>query len=97
MINVRVHTILHLVGRLGARELTVALPEGSTVVQLLGVVAERMGVELDAETLMGQRNADVRREFVIAINGRSLVALDGVDTALKDGDDIALLPPIAGG
>lgn len=97
MINVRVHTILNLVERLGAQEITVALPDGSSVVELLGVVAERMGVELDSETLMGQRKADVRRAFVIAINGRSLVALDGVDTALKDGDDIALLPPIAGG
>jgi len=57
MINVRVHTILNLVERLGAQEITMALPDGSTVVELLGVV----------------------------------------DTALKDGDDIALLPPIAGG
>jgi MoaD family protein len=33
----------------------------------------------------------------IFVNGRNIRSVDGMDTALRDGDEIRLMPPIAGG
>jgi molybdopterin synthase sulfur carrier subunit len=33
----------------------------------------------------------------IFINGRNVRSVDGMDTVLSDGDEIRLMPPIAGG
>jgi MoaD family protein len=33
----------------------------------------------------------------IFVNGRNIRSIDGMDTALQDGDEIRLMPPIAGG
>jgi molybdopterin converting factor small subunit len=38
------------------------------------------------------------RRFVILVNGRHTSHLpDGLDTVLKDGDHVAIFPPMAGG
>ena len=36
-------------------------------------------------------------ELVVLVNGRNIATLDGVETVLKDGDVVTLLPPFAGG
>jgi molybdopterin synthase sulfur carrier subunit len=33
----------------------------------------------------------------IFVNGRNIRSIDGMDTVLRDGDEIRLMPPIAGG
>ena len=44
----------------------------------------------------GNLNLD-KGELVILVNGRNIDTLDGLDTQLKDGDSVTLLPPFAGG
>jgi molybdopterin converting factor small subunit len=36
-------------------------------------------------------------DLAILVNGRNIALLDGVKTALWDGDEVVLLPPTAGG
>ena len=36
-------------------------------------------------------------ELVILVNGRNIDTLEGLDTQLRDGDSVTLLPPFAGG
>ena len=43
MIAVKVHTILHLVGALGGRQLTADLPEGTTLAECLRRLAAQLG------------------------------------------------------
>ncbi|MEM3027956.1 MAG: ubiquitin-like small modifier protein 1 [Candidatus Bathyarchaeia archaeon] len=39
----------------------------------------------------------VRKGFSILVNGREITFLKGLGTELKDGDIIAIFPPVAGG
>ena len=35
--------------------------------------------------------------LVIMVNGQNAVRLNGLDTELKDGDEVLIMPPITGG
>jgi len=73
---------VRLGGRLGGERLTVRLPAGATVADLPAALAVRTGRD--------------RREFAAAAVslGGSLV---GGAHALRDGDRVALILPVAGG
>ncbi|MEJ2186126.1 MAG: MoaD/ThiS family protein [Gemmatimonadota bacterium] len=79
----RVNILLFAIYRdlAGAGELQVDVPEGATVRDLLGVLRAR-----DALSRLPSEPA-------VAVN-RDYAALDA---PLHDGDDVALLPPVAGG
>ena len=42
-------------------------------------------------------NGEIRPHFKIILNGHDIQLSDGLDTSVKDGDQIAIFPPIAGG
>lgn len=43
------------------------------------------------------REGEELRGVSIFVNGRSIRFLDGLDTLLGEGDELALFPPVAGG
>ncbi len=48
--------------------------------------------------LIGEANlAPSKRLHAILVNGRNCIFLDGLDTLLKDGDLVEILPPVLGG
>lgn len=79
----RVNILLFAIYRdlAGAGELQVDVPEGATVRDLLGVLRARDAL------------SRLPAEPAVAVN-RDYAALDA---PLHDGDDVALLPPVAGG
>ena len=79
---------------LGISEIEMA---GGTLKGLFDVLSDRFGKEF-ADLICDSRTKRVREEIRILLNGRHIVHLpEGLDTELKEGDEIALFPPVAGG
>lgn len=80
-ISLRVLLFARFADLLGADDVQVTVPTGATVADLLAAVRELPGGE--------------------AIPARTLVAVNFVQadptTVVRDGDEVALLPPVAGG
>lgn len=71
----------------------VAAVEGSTVAEVLDALYERFG-ELKA------RIADdegLRRFVNVYVGGEDIRFLDGLNTPVSDGDEVTILPAVAGG
>ncbi len=66
----------------GASRVAVVLPEGSTVASLVAALRAR-----------GEGWASLPESGAVAVNRRYATSA----TALADGDEVALIPPVAGG
>jgi molybdopterin synthase sulfur carrier subunit len=67
--------------------------DGATV----GVVLRAL--ESEYEGLAGQlvEDGDLRPQINVLKNGREVLHMDGMETALDDGDTLSVFPPVAGG
>jgi molybdopterin synthase sulfur carrier subunit len=56
-------------------------------------------LEAEYEGLDGQllEDDDIRPQLSVLKNGREVLHIDGPETALEDGDELSLFPPVAGG
>ncbi len=79
----------------GKREDTADLADGMTVGDLLSFLSTRYGREL-ADYLY-EENTRLHNYLQILVNGNSITALQDLKTELKDGDTLAIVPPVAGG
>ena len=83
-----------VIRNLGISEIEVA---GGTVIGLFDIMADRFGDEF-TDLIYDSRTKRVRGDIRILLNGRHIVHLPkGLDTELKEDDEIALFPPVAGG
>ncbi|MCK5724569.1 MAG: MoaD family protein [Gammaproteobacteria bacterium] len=79
---------------LGISEIEMA---GGTLIGLFDDLSDRFGEEF-TDLIYDSRTKRVRGDIRILLNGRHIVHLPkGLDTELKEGDEIALFPPVAGG
>ncbi len=77
---------------MGKRELEIELKSNSSVGELLENLCRRY--ELRNQLFDG--NA-IKRYVKVLVNGEDIVFLKGLETKLKNGDEVALFPPVAGG
>jgi release factor glutamine methyltransferase len=79
----------------GQRVLIEELPEGSDVLGALRKLCGQFGAEFRKQVFdeHGQPNESLR----ILVNGQNIASLQGTGTGLKDGDVVAIFPPVAGG
>jgi molybdopterin synthase sulfur carrier subunit len=56
-------------------------------------------LEAEYDDLKGQLldGDDIRPQLSVLKNGREVLHMDGTETALEDGDELSLFPPVAGG
>jgi molybdopterin synthase sulfur carrier subunit len=80
------------------KEETLKFPEDEkvTVDTVLKTLAQRYGKRF-VEYVYDAKTGEVRGFLQFLINGRSVTALNGLQTELKDGDVLAILPPVSGG
>jgi len=71
------------------------IKSGTSVGDVLQKICERFGVKFREQILdkLGQPNENIK----ILLNGQNIVFLQGPATKLKDGDVIAIFPPVGGG
>jgi len=73
----------------------VQLENSITVEELLAELSKKYGKEF-REYIYNQKGK-VYDYLSILVNGKSTNTLQGLNTELKDGDTIAILPPVGGG
>jgi molybdopterin synthase sulfur carrier subunit len=75
---------------MGRFELEVELPEGATVRDLIEYIDER--IKPGFKQLILDSNGELRHPVEVAINGRRVDFLEGLNTRLKDGDRVLFSP-----
>ena len=70
-----------------------AAVDGATVGEVLDSLYERFG-ELRSRIA---EDGGLRRFVNVYVDGEDIRFLDGLDTTVKDGDEVTILPAVAGG
>ena len=96
MTKITLHTILGLKEVIGQRLTEIDLPHRSTVEDFLTYMKERWGDKLSAR-LFDPDSGAVLPYVRIMVNGQTIQFLEGMDTQLKEGDEVLILPPVSGG
>ena len=95
-VSVRFFTSLREI--VNKKEESLEFPEGEnvTVGKVLEIMAQRYGKDF-VEYVYDAETHEVRGFLQFLINGKSASSLNGPQTELKDGDVLAILPPVGGG
>jgi len=96
VIKVKVHTILGLSEIIGQREIELSLSPGSTVESLLQHLVKTWGERLSS-ALFEPGNKQLFPHIRLMVNGRDMAFVNGMETVLKDGDEVLIFPPVSGG
>ncbi len=78
----------------GIREKQLDLDEGLTVAGLLQILVHTFP---RLQQALFDKSGSLREFIILFVNGRTIDFLDKLDTRLKEGDVVALFPPVAGG
>ena len=96
MIQVKVHTILNFKKILGRGDIDLTMKKGSTVKDVLRTMVETFGEPLSAQ--LYDSGGDLFPYIRLMVNGRDIAFLEKkIETALKEGDEMLILPPVGGG
>lgn len=80
----------------GTRREDIEIPDKSTVVVLLSMLAQKHGEQFK-KAIYESKELDIKSNYVMTVNGYLLNQLDGLKTKLKDGDRVTILPIVSGG
>ena len=80
------------------REEILSFPDGEkvTVNRVIQTLAKKYGKAF-VDYVYDSKTGEVKGFLQFLINGTSTSTLNGLDTELKDGDVLAILPPVGGG
>jgi molybdopterin synthase sulfur carrier subunit len=80
----------------GKREEIVDLNDQATVRTLLGKLVEEYGVKF-RDYIFDPVSQEPRGHVQFLLDGRNITLMQGLDTALREGTSLAILPPVGGG
>ena len=78
----------------GTKEVEEEVEEGTTVRGLLERLSNKLPSRFRELVFEGQ---EITKNLIILVNRRGIKELDGLETKLKNSDEVALLPPVSGG
>lgn len=76
------------------RDLSVDVKDSSTIGDLLESLCSS---RQQLRPAIFDESGQVREYIIIMKNRKDVSALQGLETALEEGDEVAILPPVAGG
>ena len=94
--RVTVRTVALVKMLLGRGEVDVSLSPGATVDELFARLGE-LGGERLAPYVAVPSNENDHLPLRVMVNGRDIAVLNGRRTELRDGDDVLVFMPVAGG
>ena len=82
----------------GKKEETLKFPQDEqvTIETLLKTLSQRYGKQF-VEYVYDRKTGEVKGFLQFLINGKSATTMNGLQTALQNGDVLAILPPVGGG
>jgi len=78
----------------GESSIELSCTHHDTAVTVIQMLVEKYGNKLRQAIMNGTK---LKSGIKMIINGRDIEYLNGLDTKLKDGDVVVIIPPIAGG
>ena len=95
--RVRVEYLGHIKNMVGdKREEEIEIRSDSSIADLLALLSRKYG-EPFKKAVYESGGADVKSNFMATVNGYLLNQLKGVETKLKNGDHVTLMPVVSGG
>jgi MoaD family protein len=94
--QVKVHYISLVKSYTNKSQEDIAMPDDATVAQLLDHVADEYGKQFKAEVFDTEKK-EMRQTFVAMVNGVLADQLKGMETTLKNGDNVILMSLMTGG
>jgi MoaD family protein len=91
--TVKVKFFAHFREMVGSKEVQISAKNIADLLEKLSRDYKR----LEKELFENGGNKKPREHINIFVNGRGIRELNGLDTPLKDGDIVAIFPPVAGG
>lgn len=80
----------------GVRVEEVEIRDGALIADLLAMLSEKYG-EPFRKAIYEVSDVDVKSNYIVTVNGYLLNQLNGVNTKLKHGDHVIVLPVVSGG
>jgi len=94
--RITVRANFHLKEALGARQIEIVLPVGTTLTGLLSRMVETWGDKLTPQVF--EPNSKLIHSYIrLLVNGQGIEFLHGTETTLSEGDEVLLLFPVSGG
>jgi molybdopterin synthase sulfur carrier subunit len=78
-----------------AVELTLKSKDASSIKELMNEIVRE--IPTLKQSLLPQQFEDLRSNTLILVNSREISVLNGLETNLKDGDEIVFVPVVHGG
>jgi molybdopterin synthase sulfur carrier subunit len=75
---------------------SIELKDEALVRDLLFLLAEKHG-EPFQKAVYEPKGVDLKPHYIVSVNGLLLNQLNGLETKLKDGDHVVLMPVVTGG
>lgn len=78
------------------RQEEIELDEDSTIQDLLNILSKKHG-EPFKKNIYEPSSSDLKANFIATVNGHLLNQLKGVNTKLKNDDNVTIMPIVSGG
>jgi len=96
LISIKIRTILDFKKVIGSGEVTLLIPPSTTLKALLGIMVKKWGREL--ATRLCEADSNTPLPYIrLMVNGRDIAFLNRLETELREGDEVLILPPVSGG